>query len=151
MSYHVEIVRTRGGHEVPISVAEAAEAAGHLGGLAVSFDGRGGLELGRQGAAPSLTWQGGRIWTGAPDPETLALMIELAAALGGRVRGDDLETYRAVDDTYLHEDDAPAIEEASRERIRALRLRRWRQYRVHAAIFGTFLLLSVLVALLSRR
>ncbi len=151
MSYHVEILRTRAGQEVPLTPAEVTAAAAGLGGLAVTPDERGGVEVARAGAPPLLSWQDGRLWAGNPEPETLALMIALAGALGGRVRGDDLESYCSPDETYVHPDDAPEVEEDLRARALARRRRTWMQFRVHAAIFGTFILLALLAAFCSRR
>jgi hypothetical protein len=68
----------------------------------------------------TLTWQDGEIWTQNPDDDTFQLMIELAQALGARVRGDELETYRSVSETYSHPEDAQAATE-SREYVARLR------------------------------
>lgn len=40
-----------------------------------------------------------------PNDVQLQLMIEIAQALGGRVRGDELETYLTPTETYDHSDD----------------------------------------------
>jgi hypothetical protein len=40
-----------------------------------------------------------------PNKTQVQLMIEIAQALGGRVRGDDLETYRTPTETFNHPDD----------------------------------------------
>ena len=51
---------------------------------------------------PWFDWWEGNVMTKNPDPPIVAKMIELAQRLGGRVQGDDGETYlpegRVVDD-----------------------------------------------------
>lgn len=125
MSYHVTILRTRAGRRLPIERAEVESAIASRPGLVATVNGGGGLDVriaGHGGAAPLLVWDDGELRATDPAPATLELMIELAAALGGgaRVRGDDLETYRAPGDAYRHPDDADDLEEARRE-IRSAR------------------------------
>lgn len=45
-----------------------------------------------------------------PDPEHIDVMLEIADALGGRVRDDELQSFRTVTDTYLHPDDEAALD-----------------------------------------
>ena len=54
---------------------------------------------------PWLEWFDGYIYTKNPDEPILSKMLEIATALGAKVQGDDLETYRSAnfEDCY-HED-----------------------------------------------
>jgi len=52
------------------------------------------------------------LWARNPDERLLEAMIELARLLGARVRNDDFETLRSVDECYLHPDDRAAREAA---------------------------------------
>ncbi len=111
MGYHVVIIRSRSRRHVPIARDEV-EAA-----VAARFDltstPRGDdLELtfsAEGGRSPLLIWQDGEVWTSNPDERTLRVMLELAVSLGARVRGDELETYRSVKETYVHPDDEEAV------------------------------------------
>jgi hypothetical protein len=101
MGYHVTILRTRGKEALPIAEDEIECAAATLPGwrydrAARTLHGDGGLQL---------WFQDGELWTKNPDDTTLECMIALAGVLGARVRGDEGETYRSLDDTYAHPDD----------------------------------------------
>lgn len=47
----------------------------------------------------------GELWANNPSDPLLSLMIELAGHLKARVRGDEYETCRSLDDTYVHPHD----------------------------------------------
>jgi hypothetical protein len=99
---------------------------------------------------PVLVWQNNEIWAKNPDRTTLQLMLDLAAQLGGRVRGDELETYRTPDDWYSHPADADSLARVRLESSRVRRDARRRQIALNAGIFGTFGLLAFLVHQCSR-
>lgn len=126
MSYHVTIVRTQEGKQLPISRAETEAAVAPRADLDARPTAEGELEISVKelgDSSPLLIWQDGEIWTRNPEDSTLALMIDLAKALDARVRGDEMETYRAVDDSYQHPDDAEAIA-ATRKMYEGARARR---------------------------
>lgn len=110
MAYHVAIVRTQGGQPIAFTEQEIERLVSSRGDLSLvppSIEGalldvrlsNGDAEIG------SLTLQSGELWVNSPNDQTLRLMIEIAGELGGRVRGDELETYRSLDETYIHPDD----------------------------------------------
>ena len=154
MSYHVTILRTKEGTRIPISRGEIESVIASRKDLQAK-PGRDGelyiTPLAADHPGPTLIWEGGEIWSRNPDDATLALMLELAAAMGARVRGDELETYRTVDETYQHPDDRAEIEAAQREARENVRRTRRRQWALNAAIFGAFVLFAFIVAYFSKR
>ncbi len=151
MGYHLTILRTEGSRSVPITKAEFEAAAGTVPELHVAA-GAGQAEFRGDGKLrATLRWRAGEIWTAVAEPDVIAVMLRLAERLGARVRGDEFETYRTPDDSYLHPDDRAEKDRAdalSRSMQRATRRRQWVG---HACIFGTFALLALLVAYCSRR
>jgi hypothetical protein len=63
------------------------------------------VPAGLRGRKRNRGFSEGELWTSNPSMPLLEPMIELAGYLGARVRGDELETYRTVDDRYIHPDD----------------------------------------------
>jgi predicted Zn-dependent protease len=108
MGYHVSIVRTRGGQQIPITEEEILSAINSSSIFKADRDVRNefivtittGNDL-----PPCLWYSDGELWAKNPDDQTVDCMCELAAILGARVRGDELETYRSSSDVYLHPDD----------------------------------------------
>ena len=97
-------------------------------------------------SAAALWFSEGELWTKNPSQDTLTTMLEFAAHLGARVRGDELETYRTPTESYSHPDDAQAKDESDAY-TRALKRRtRLKSIALHAAIFGIFALLVVVFA-----
>lgn len=145
MSYHVTILKTRHGRPESVGFSELCNAANQLPDVEVSTAGdrltilRSGDEL------FSLWWQNGEAWTTNPDETTLALMIDIADRVGGRVRGDEFETYRAANDTYFHPDDQQLFDRARHEVDTLIRDTRRRSLVLHSSIFVTFLALALLV------
>lgn len=56
--------------------------------------------------------QAGELWMKNPEPTDIDIMLEIAGALGGRVRNDDLETFRTPTEVYVHADDQAAHDAA---------------------------------------
>lgn len=110
MGYHVTIVRTVSGQAHPITRDELERALGAMHGrLALDAGQPAGTQLyepAKGDASEILIFEGGELWASTPSGAFLELMIELADLLGARVRGDELETYRTLDDVYQHPDDA---------------------------------------------
>jgi hypothetical protein len=151
MSYHLTILRTKGARSLPITEAEFAAAVAAVPELVGGPAAR-QAEYRRDGKVRAiLRWRDGEIWTAVAEPDVIAVMLQLAERLGARVRGDECETYRTPEESYLHPDDRAEAERAgalSRSMQRATRRRQWV---AHACIFGTFALLALVVAQCSRR
>lgn len=146
MGYHVSIIRTVEGRGIPIRPEELRALARSHEGLRLDEDPGGAVRLGLADggeAGPELVLQGGELWTKTPDRPTLAWMIELATELGARVRGDELETYRSPDETYLHPDDRREREGAQLEGLRLARRVRIRGWILRLAVIGTAVLAGV--------
>lgn len=113
MGYHVTILRTKAGQPDPITRDEVVRALAPMGGrLAVDHDQPGAMQLvepSKGDQSELLFMDDGELWAKTPSDAFVALMIELADRLGARVRGDEFETYRALDDVYVHADDAEAV------------------------------------------
>jgi hypothetical protein len=110
MGYHVAIVRTRDGKAAPLSEEEVRALAGVFPGARIEPPSLKGAALDlvvRDAGAGQFRWllQGGELWTSDPEDEEIESMIQAAAALGARVRGDEWETYRSASETFVHPDD----------------------------------------------
>lgn len=140
MGYHVNIVRTKGRQTIPITKEEVV-------GLATAFpewkydvaqDAL--IAVDDSEEPPALWFTDGELWTKNPSNETITSMLALATHLGARVRGDELETYRTTNETYLHPDDAEEKEESEAQS------RAWR--RREQLKFWTFRVLFICMAAL---
>lgn len=108
MGYHVTILRTEAGRQQPITEDEVRRAIVPMAGRFEVFSGTKQFWLHQPALGDDseiLVLSDGELWAKTPGEPFVALMIELAGYLGARVRGDEWETYRSVDDTYLHPDD----------------------------------------------
>ena len=115
MGSHVRILRTQSGKAMPIHRPEIERALAGMGGKLAFLHGSEGEHI----VMPALGDERERIvceadelWARNPDERLLEAMIELARLLGARVRNDDFETLRSVDECYLHPDDRAAREAA---------------------------------------
>ncbi len=151
MSYHITILRTKGGKRLPITGAEFAAAVGSFPEL--RFDSAvETAEYFRSGELrATLMLQDGDIWTKVAEPDVIEVMIRLANVLNARVRGDEFETYRTPDDTYAHPDDEEEREEAEDAGAALVREARRRQWILNLCIFGTFAVLAMITAYCSKR
>ncbi|MGB8931262.1 MAG: hypothetical protein WCC48_08450 [Anaeromyxobacteraceae bacterium] len=107
MGYHVTILRSLAGRQAPIGREEVEAAVAARSDLTLAPRGE-ELEItfsAEGGRSPLLIWRDGEVWTSNPDERVLQVMLELAGSLGARVRGDELETYRSVEETFVHPDD----------------------------------------------
>ena len=112
MGYHVTILRTRAGQVQHIGRNEVNQAVASMPGRLSVMPGRPERwlyqpVLGEESGIIDYDALDGVLWANLPSDDLLALMIELAGKLAARVRGDEGETYRTVDATYAHPDDAP--------------------------------------------
>ena len=154
MSYHVSIIRTNAGRPEPIAQEEVVKAIANDKAFAIveKQDELMEIELvDKAGAGKVLVWQDGEIWTKNPDPETLQAMLELAKLLKARVRGDEFETYRTVDDTFIHPDDKPALARAQAATSDVVRTTRKRKWLMNSAIIAFFFLAAALVTYCGQR
>ena len=149
MSYHVTILRSSAGTQLPITLQEAQTAAESVGGWTFR-DSPPTFCLDVEGHSLSLWYRDGELWTKNPDSWAVGNMIQLANSLGARVRGGEFETYRSADDSYNHPDDRvlkKKAEIASQESVEAFsRLEK----RVRYGIYGFFIILAVVASLVAR-
>lgn len=108
MGYHVSIVRTRDGQQIPITEDEILSAINGSSIFKADRDVRNKfivtITTGNH-PPPGLWHSDGELWIKNPDDQTVDRMCELAEILGARVRGDELETYRSSSYVYFHPDD----------------------------------------------
>ena len=113
MGKHVTILRTHAGTRRPLEPAEIAAALARLGSPYVLVpDARADARLidpAAQDDSEVLFLQAGELWASNPDDALLALMLDLARELRGRVRDEALQTYRNIDETYVHPDDIELV------------------------------------------
>lgn len=146
MSYHVSIIR-----DGAVSFAELEVAV-------KGFCGEGGITKPSDHALSVQTETGhevilfvsnGEIWVERPGREEIAFLLKIADAIGGRVRGDELETYRTPDETYVHPDDVLEKREQQNIGEKMLMRTRKRGLLMYAAIIAIFLLVGYLASQLS--
>lgn len=144
MSYHIAILRTNGKQAIPITQEEVEGLAGALPGWEYDANQKTLIAPGRGDETLVLRLDRGELWTQNPTRHAIEQMLLAATHLGARVRGDEFETYRTADETYLHLDDTTTKAEAeikTRALIRNTRLKSWI---FHAILFGGFILLILL-------
>ena len=112
MSYHVNFVRTRGALTVPIELAEAKKVLAEAG---WNFqDAEGCFVLPEPEGNNSTFWfKSGQLWAASPSEQELQRMLDVAPALEARIRGDEFETYRTINDWFVHPDDGAAVAQAN--------------------------------------
>lgn len=141
MGYHLTIIRTSHGIQIPISLEEAISATNRIDGWRYSesppifeFDGKDGT--------CTLWYQDGGLWAKNPEEWQLDVMVALAKRLDARVRGDEWETYDSTDKTFQHPDDIPLRKEAE-ARSNAYLARSMREQKfIRSAFVGFFLVLA---------
>ena len=54
-----------------------------------------------------LFYKNNELWANTTDDNVIAILLAISSVLkdGTRVRGDNLETFKSVSETYIHEDD----------------------------------------------
>jgi hypothetical protein len=104
MGYHVELAASPAR---PITWAELSRAARDVG-WQVSEDDQ-DIVLTREGRLLTrLNFSDGEAWVKTPNDEVLEALIDLAARMGLRLRGEEGESYRSLTETYIHPDDRQA-------------------------------------------
>ena len=143
MGYHVTILRTSQGTQIPISLEEAVSATSSIDGW-MYFKSPPTFEFQSKGGSCTLWYQDGELWTKNPEEWQLDAMVALAKRLDARVRGDEWETYDSTDKTFQHPDDVPLRKEAE-ARSKALLTRSVHEQRfIRNAIVGFFVVLGAI-------
>jgi hypothetical protein len=118
VSYHVSLVRTgRGGAGIREDEIESViigqfgftavrDEAGNLDEVYKAYGGD--IECVELFYARRQEDGPAELWAKTPDEHTLQVMLEIARALGNgaRVRGEEYETYKTLEEWYTHPDDA---------------------------------------------
>lgn len=110
MGYHVSIIRTHKGQSNPILKVEVEELVNSNPNFQIQESAVGDFDLiflKEGNETTRLTFQNGELWTKNPEDEDILVLLEISDKLGkcSRVRGDELETYRTLTETYAHPDD----------------------------------------------
>lgn len=147
MGYHVAILRTRQGRVDPIGGEEIRRLADRLDGAQVEpcslKDGELDLVILRDSRpAYRFVLQRGELWTKNPEDDGIQVMIDIAAQLGARVRGDEFETFRTPTETYFHPDDKFALERAEESGKQIKKTARRRQWILNLALILFFALIA---------
>lgn len=150
MSYHATVLRKQG----KISPEEVGRALASMPNLMISTSKDNGFEVSPIDSSKlkfTLFITDGEAWVANPDRDAIGVLIDLADKLGGRVRGDEFETYRTPDETYRHPDDAAAVEAADGLSKTMWRRSRRRSFLFNLLIIIAFVLLGLLVNYISKR
>jgi hypothetical protein len=148
MAYHMTILRSANGLQLPIALDEALAAARKLPGWSVTGNAELNFSDGRGSCA--LWHSDGELWTRLDDPWVIEPMLELARELGARVRGDEFETYATPDQTYAHPDDKRLAELARADSAKLLADNLAEQKRIRNGIFGFFAVLGAIGFLIGK-
>jgi hypothetical protein len=146
LGYHVTILRTVNGTPRPISSSEVQRATASIPGWSFHLARCEASFFEGQEEVITLWLDEGELWSNNPSHEGLAAMIKLAAALGGRVRGDEFETYRTVDEVYDHPDDQPAKAKAGISGHEIARAAKRQGWIMNTSIFLFFAVMAFLVS-----
>ncbi len=149
MSYHVTILRSALGKQVPIPIEQARDVALELGEWTFS-ESPPTFEVKRGSASCTLRYQDGELWAKTPEPWELEPMLALAAKLGARVRGDEYETYISPEETYNHPDDIALRREDEAMSRKMLRRDPLSPQWVRVYIIGFFGVLGVIAFLVGK-
>jgi hypothetical protein len=91
--------------------------------------------------------QDGQLWTTNPDDDEIETMLQVARRLNARVRGDELETFSSVRETYVHPDDAPLLRDIKERSHRTTARARTISWVIKVGAL-TVLLIGIIVSLL---
>lgn len=149
MGYHVRILRRQNGNKVPIKRSDIEAVVSASANLRIEPPRSAAEELylviTQDGKDISwLPLQQGELWTKNPDQDELQAMINVARLLGARVRGDEFETYRSVNDTYFDLADSEERAKAQQESERLLRPLRRQESRIRLFIILFFMVLGII-------
>jgi len=151
MGYHVTILRTISGSRVPITAAEVERAAASMAGWEFDAEHQ-EASFFRNGREVVTVWlDDGELWTKTPANEAVSAMIQFAALLNARVRGDEFETYRTAHDAFVHPDDASEKAAADAEKRALIRKTKLKQWLFTACVFGSFFATGLIVHVCSTK
>ncbi|MBY6243950.1 hypothetical protein [Methylosinus sp. Sm6] len=155
MAYYLTILRTRQGKADPIDSEELRKLTERLHGVRIEPSSLKGGELDLvvsrdEGPPYRFVLQHGELWIRDPEDNEIQMMIEIAAELNARVRGDEFETFRTPTETYLHPDDKSDKEKADVLAIKLKKAMRCRQWFLNFVIILAFAALAAITAYFSR-
>lgn len=104
MGYHVTILRTDQGRQLPISLQEVVSATNSIDGWRY-LEPPPTFEFRDNEDSCTLWYQDGELWTKNPEEWQLCVMVALAKRLNARVCGDEWETYDETGNAFQHPDD----------------------------------------------
>ncbi len=152
--YHLSIVRTKSeGEEIPIERDEVLDLVKKLDALEVYKSSDDDLDLIYKLPGDRviyLFWAPGDLWIEDTEEdeqvtrETVEKLVQLARHFNARVRGEELETYRSFDDTYVHPHDAKLIEFYKNA------YPRWKNWLWQAAPFLFFVMVGLIFHFVTR-
>lgn len=146
MGYHLTILRTEQKVRKPISQSDVEQAASAIPGWRFE-SGKSQLSFFVKDREIVTLWlNNGELWTKNPTEEAIRAMIPLAESMNARVRGDEFETYRTVDDTYLHPDDRSQMAGAEQEGQVLVRNAKRNQWILNISIICFFLVMAMVVS-----
>ncbi len=147
MGYHVSIIRSQAGQPIAITEDEIRSALQDSPLFRTAEDAQGEfiveIVVG-ESPHPCLWITDGELWTKNPDDEIVDAMCVLARRLGGRVRGDELETYKSSSDFYLHPDDVVLRQEADLLTKETIRETRRKSALLNWYIAGFFIVMAMI-------
>lgn len=107
MGYHVSLIRENNGKIEPIGREEIIGIISSCPDF--SYEDRENYlnlkKISAYGGAVYFIYQDGELYVKNPTEIQLEEFILLAQKLGGRIRGENFETYRTGSETYIHEND----------------------------------------------
>jgi hypothetical protein len=142
MGYHVTILRTDQGKQLPISLEEAVSAASSIDGWRY-IESPPTFEFHRKDDSCTLRYKNGELWTKNPEEWQLGVMVALAMRLNARVRGDEWETYDETGNAFQHPDDIPLRKEGEARSTKLLAKSMQEQRFFRNAIVALFVVLGV--------
>jgi hypothetical protein len=143
MGYHVNIIRTDRGKQLPITLEEIVSATAGIDGWR-HVESPPTFEFHGKQDSCTLLYQDGELWTKNPEAWQLPVMVALARRLNARVRGDEWETYDEAGNTFQHPDDI-ALRKAGEARSTELLAKSMQEQRsIRNAIVGFFVVLGVI-------
>lgn len=147
MGYHVQIIRKSGGVVRAIQKSEIEKLVGLISGARIAPPSLKSATLDlivmHEGKdACWLTLQNGVLWSKDPEPNELKIMISLAQKLDARVRGDNFESYRSPDDTYIDAEDLEEKRNSNIEGQRILKASKSADLKIKIVIISIFALLG---------
>ena len=149
MGYHVTILRTDQGKQLPISLGEVVSAASSIDGWRY-LDSSQTFEFQGKNGSCTLWYQDGELWTKNPEEWQLGVMVALAKRLNARVRGDEWETYDETGNAFQHPDDIPLRKEGETRSTELLAKSMQEQRFIRNAIVGFFVVLGVVGFLIGK-